>query len=154
MRGPPPKPTHLRLLQGNPSRRPINKHEPQPPPVETVDPPDYLEGYARAEWLRVAPSLLTNLDIHLLGAFCVSYARWREAEEKLVEFRAKDSMLGGLLVKGSNNKPMINPLLKISRLMASDMLRYAAEFGFTPAARTRISVGASSGLGEFEGLIG
>jgi len=39
MRGPPPKPTYLRILEGNPSKRPLNRNEPQPPPVETLDPP-------------------------------------------------------------------------------------------------------------------
>ncbi|KAB0993994.1 phage terminase small subunit P27 family, partial [Cronobacter sakazakii] len=31
MSGPPKTPTHLRLVRGNPSKRPINKNEPQPP---------------------------------------------------------------------------------------------------------------------------
>ena len=49
MRGPPPKPTYLRILEGNPSKRPLNRNEPQPPPVETLDPPDYLGGHAATE---------------------------------------------------------------------------------------------------------
>ena len=68
MRGPPPKPTYLRILEGNPSKRPLNRNEPQPPPVETLDPPDYLGGHAATEWCRIVPGLsamrlLTIADI-------------------------------------------------------------------------------------------
>lgn len=31
MPGPPKTPTHLALVKGNPSKRPINKNEPKPP---------------------------------------------------------------------------------------------------------------------------
>lgn len=31
MSGPPKTPTHLRLVKGNPSKRAINKNEPNPP---------------------------------------------------------------------------------------------------------------------------
>ncbi|MEM8438009.1 phage terminase small subunit P27 family, partial [Morganella morganii] len=31
MPGPPKTPSHLRLVRGNPSKRPINKKEPKPP---------------------------------------------------------------------------------------------------------------------------
>src|SRR6516162_9393534 len=34
MRGRRPTPTYLRLLQGNPQHRPINKNEPRPPTAE------------------------------------------------------------------------------------------------------------------------
>jgi hypothetical protein len=58
MRGRRPTPTYLRLLQGNPQHRPINKNEPQPPPIETIDAPDYLSGYALDEWhCRGTPAL-------------------------------------------------------------------------------------------------
>ncbi|HBL5480846.1 TPA: phage terminase small subunit P27 family, partial [Enterobacter hormaechei] len=30
MSGPPKTPTHLRLVRGNPSKRPINENEPKP----------------------------------------------------------------------------------------------------------------------------
>jgi P27 family predicted phage terminase small subunit len=154
MRGRRPTPSHLRLLQGNPQHRPINKSEPQPPPVETIDAPDYLTGYALDEWHRVAPGmqvmgLLTVLDIHILAAYGVAYSRWREVEEKLAELREKDPVTRGSLIDGK-----INPLVKFSRNCATELLRYAGEFGFTPAARTRISVGQPVGPSKFDGLIG
>jgi phage terminase small subunit len=49
---------------------------------------------------------------------------------------------------------MANPLVKIARGAAADMLRFAAEFGLTPVARSRLSVaGRLSGPGKFDGLL-
>jgi P27 family predicted phage terminase small subunit len=154
MRGRRPTPSHLRLLQGNPQHMPINKNEPQPPPVATVEAPDYLSGYALDEWYRIAPGLrvmglLTELDVHILAAYCIAYSRWREVEEKLAEMREKDPVTRGLLIDGK-----INPLVKISRNCATELLRFAGEFGFTPAARTRISLGVGvPDNGKFGDLI-
>jgi phage terminase small subunit len=50
-------PTHLRLLRGNPGKRPI-KPEPQPRVPETLpEPPGFLSEDAVNEWWRVAPEL-------------------------------------------------------------------------------------------------
>jgi P27 family predicted phage terminase small subunit len=93
--------------------------------------------------------LLTVLDIHILAIYCTAYAEWREAEEKLAEARKRDPVTRGLLVDGR-----VNPILKIARNAAQDMLRFAAEFGATPAARTRISLGVGvPDNGKFGDLI-
>jgi phage terminase small subunit len=54
----------------------------------------------------------------------------------------------GLLIDGR-----INPLVKMARNAAADMLRYAAEFGMTPAARTRISLSQSPDNSKFGDLL-
>src|ERR1051325_3456696 len=88
-RGPAPTPTALKLLRGNPGRRPLNVDEPQPPPVEAGSPlakcPKWLTGDARTLWNRVAPGairsgLLTEVDLPAFEALCQSYARWRQFE--------------------------------------------------------------------------
>lgn len=55
-RGRKPKPTALKLLEGNPGKHPINEHEPIPP-KSTVKCPTWLEPEAKKEWKRLAPSL-------------------------------------------------------------------------------------------------
>ena len=68
-------PTHLRLLRGNPGKRPI-KPEPEPAvPDKPPEPPNFLSDEAKNEWWRVAPelhalSLLTVLDVMPLAAYC------------------------------------------------------------------------------------
>jgi P27 family predicted phage terminase small subunit len=73
-----------------------------------------------------------------LAAYCQSYAMWRDAEELLAQMRARDPLTKGLLVKTQAGDARINPLAKLARLAARDMVRYSAEFGFSPAARARI----------------
>jgi P27 family predicted phage terminase small subunit len=54
---------------------------------------------------------------------------------------ANDPVMHGLLVKGSEGQPRANPLVRIASEAAADMLRFASEFGFPPAARSRIAAG-------------
>ena len=49
MRGRRPKPTHLKLITGNPGKRAINLREPKPVP-KMPEPPTALSAEARQEW--------------------------------------------------------------------------------------------------------
>jgi P27 family predicted phage terminase small subunit len=161
-RGRPPTPTYLRLLRGNPGKRPLNKNEPQPArPPDVPELPAYLTGHARQEWERVAPEvfrlgLLTTVDISAFGAYCWAYATWRTALEAVDRVAESDPVFKGLIVKARTGTPVENPLYLASRQPASDMLKFAAEFGMTPAARARLSnpLAFSSGPSKFDGLLG
>jgi P27 family predicted phage terminase small subunit len=162
MANPRPTPTHLKLLRGCPSHaKPINRFEPEPTvPADLPDPPDYLSPMAVEEWRRITKELLrlrlfTVVDANPLAAYCQSYGRWVDAERKLASIRAVNPD-AALLVKGSLGNPIPNPLIKIARLAALDMLKYASEFGFTPAARSRIISPDGPGGGppsKFRGLL-
>ena len=85
-RGRKPKPTALKLLEGNPGNRPLNIAEPRPTGVP--DCPDWLEDEAKAEWERMSTVLenmgmLTDMDMVAFAGYCQAYARWKEAEEFL-----------------------------------------------------------------------
>ena len=84
MPGPAPKPTALKLVQGNPGKRKLNRSEPKfaGAPVR----PTWLTKAAKAEWKRVVAELaaldmIRSVDSAALAAYCQSYARWRSAEE-------------------------------------------------------------------------
>jgi P27 family predicted phage terminase small subunit len=152
-------PTHLTLLRGNPSRRPI-RNEPEPAALaEPPDPPEFLSEDAKNEWYRVTPELmalgmLSELDRYPLAAYCQAYGQWRTAERTLAEMAAGDPRFSGLMIRGSAGSPMTNPLLKIARHAAADMLAFAAEFGLTPRARSHLNVaGRLSGPKKFDGLL-
>jgi len=152
-------PSHLKLLRGNPGKRPI-RPEPEPAvPTTPPDPPEFLDEHAKNEWWRVAPKLhalgsSTVLDLQPLAAYCQAYAHWITAERALAQMAAGDPRFSGLMITGSTGSHMANPLVKIARGAAADMLRFAAEFGLTPVARSRLSVpGRLSGLGKFDGLL-
>ena len=152
-------PTHLRLLRGNPGKRPI-RPEPEPPIPQTLpEPPPFLSEDARNEWWRVVPELralglLTALDLMPLAAYCNAYGRWVVAERLLAAMADKDATTKGLLLKGSAGSAMANPLIKIARCAAADMVHFAGEFGMTPRARSYLSAaGRTSGPGKFDGLL-
>jgi P27 family predicted phage terminase small subunit len=153
-------PTHLRLLRGNPGKRAI-KPEPEPPvPDKPPEPPLFLSEDAKNEWWRVAPELhalglLTILDHMPLAAYCEAYSRWVVAERLLATEAENDPETKGLTICGSSGSPIQNPLLKIARNAAADMVRFAGEFGMTPVARSHLSAaGRLSEPSKFDGLLG
>jgi len=130
-------------LRGNPRKESLNKREPQPiVPSQVPEAPAFLNGYAREEWHRVAEELLrlrllTVVDLQPLAAYCQAYGRWRTAEEALARMATMDPMTSGLMLKKGGN-PVYNPLVAVAEKAAGAMVRYAAEFGLTPAARSRV----------------
>src|SRR5262245_60351860 len=84
MRGRKPTPTRLKILYGNPGKRPLNGREPKPPP-DLPKCPAHLDAEARKEWRRLARSLhacgiLTSVDRAILAAYCQCYSRWVKLE--------------------------------------------------------------------------
>lgn len=159
MKGRRPLPTNWKVLRGNPGKRPLQKNEPKPVrPAEPPDPPSFLTGYAAEEWGRISAEayrlgLLTNLDIAPLAAYCDAYERWRTAKETIAAMAERDPILRGLIVKTQSGGAAPNPLVWIAAGAARDMVRFASEFGMTPAARSRISAAEAIGDGKFSGLL-
>jgi P27 family predicted phage terminase small subunit len=135
MRGRRPKPTRMKVLTGNPGKRPLNEHEPRPDPV-VPDCPAELGLAAQREWARLVGKLsslnmVTELDRAALATYCGAYALWAEATEAIQKF--------GTMVKSPTGYPMQSPYISIVNRQAELMMRIASEFGFTPASRSRIS---------------
>jgi P27 family predicted phage terminase small subunit len=140
MRGPKPRPTHLKLVKGaRPAR--INKNEPKPPPGIPTPPP-FLLPEAVEEWHSLAPALyqaglLTPIDRAVFAAFCQSVGRWIQAEKALAEAGAGHGLL---IASSSNNGYRIpHPLLHIANRAMADSVRYGAEFGLSPSSRSRVT---------------
>jgi P27 family predicted phage terminase small subunit len=138
MRGRRPKPTRLKVLTGNPGKRPLNEDEPQPEPVALECPPE-LTGAAQREWNRLvgqltALRLLTELDRTALASYCFAYSLWVEATEAIQKY--------GAMVKSPRGYPIQSPYVSIANRQTEIMMRIASEFGFTPASRSRISAPA------------
>ena len=135
-RGRKPKPTALKVLEGNPGKRPLNKNEPQP---EKKAPrcPSWLEPEAKKEWRRMAKTLenigvLTQVDKAAFAGYCQAYARWKEAEEFLSKH--------GTIFKTPSGYIQQVPQVAIARNYLQIMKDFCSEFGLPPAARTRIKV--------------
>ena len=140
-RGPTPKPTKLKLLEGNPGKRRINRNEPEPKlPASVPKPPEFLMPEAAVEWRRVAPELhslglLSVLDLVPLAAYCQSYAHWLVAELWIAEH-------GSTVVlrdKDGRVKSIIQAPQVVIAGKALDRLRgFAAHFGMTPGSRSGV----------------
>lgn len=146
-RGPPPKPTRLRVIQGNPGRRPLPKKEAQPE-LGIPERPSHLDAIASAEWERVADELhqvglLAKIDSSMLAAYCQAYARWRTAEESIARMARNDPHTQGLIIKTGNGNAVQNPLVGVANRALQIMMRAAGEFGMTPSARARIAAAKS-----------
>jgi P27 family predicted phage terminase small subunit len=145
----PPVPFVVAKLKGFPGKR-AKRPPPEPARLERCpEAPAFLPQYAREEWDRVAAQLwaiglLSCLDVAPLAAYCASYAMWRTASEEL------DS----LTVTTGKGDLRRHPLIKVIADAASDMVRYAGEFGLTPVARTRIAKGIhQQPPSKFDGLL-
>jgi P27 family predicted phage terminase small subunit len=136
MRGRKPKPTRLKLIEGNPGKRPITGREPKPPSAQPTC-PSHLSPKAKAEWKRLAASLngiglLTMIDRAALAAYCQSWGRWVEAERKLTETPP--------LLKTPAGYVQQSPWLTIANKERELMAKYMAELGLTPSSRSRLAI--------------
>lgn len=136
MPGPLPKPTHLKVLTGNPGNRPLNENEPQPAKGEPTM-PKWLKGRAAAAWKEIVPELariglLTVVDGHALAVYCEAWATYVQASEIV---RAE-----GILVDSYRGGKAKNPAAQIMRDSADLMMKVGGQYGLTPATRTRLQV--------------
>lgn len=145
--GPPPTPTALKLLRGNPGGRPLPEAEPAYA-VRLPVPPAELTAEAKRVWRRegrrlVGSRVMTSADAAAFAAFCSAYARWLELSAMLNRT--------GLVLKDERLGIRMNPLVQGLRDAQADYLRAAVEFGLTPSSRTRVHAApaASGATGEW-----
>jgi hypothetical protein len=129
-------PTALKILRGNPGLRPLPKDEPKPKAGLPAC-PSWLTATAKREYRKigailVGSSVMTVADGHALVMIATSFATWVEAEKAVLEH--------GLLVKGRDGAPAVNPFRKVANEAYDRTRQLLIEFGMTPASRTRVKV--------------
>lgn len=127
-----------------PSR--VNKTQPKPDKIEELPPaPEWLNDEGKSEWrLQVdqldRQGLLARTDLSLLASYCNEFSLYQ-----------KYSILqenGGDYWETEKGSMGIHPHALLASRHLDKMLAIAREFGFTPAARSRISVPAGHNLEE------
>jgi P27 family predicted phage terminase small subunit len=121
-------------MRGNPGKRALNKREPQPAEFR-ASPPEHLDEEARTEWKRMVPILkrmrvLTEADSTALGNLCQAYSTMAQAQRQL--------SAAGLLYKTQSGYIQPSPLMGIVTQNMKIVQGILAEFGLTPASRSRI----------------
>lgn len=134
--GRPPKPTALKIVQGNPGKRALNTSEPQPR-RETPTCPAWLSVEAKREWRKMTPELerlglLTVIDGAALAGYCQAYARWKQAEALLDR--------EGLVITTQSGYSQPHPAVAIAQKSLALVRAFCSEFGLTPAARSSLHV--------------
>jgi P27 family predicted phage terminase small subunit len=148
MRGRPPKPSKLKVLEGNPGRRPINDREPQP--TGPLVKPDFVSGDAAKEWDRAVgsmpPGLYTAADAPVLAVYCVAWVLFRNALAQVAR--------EGMTAVGSQGQKVAHPSLGIASKQAEIILKAGDRLGMSPVARARLTIGDAPENGKFAGLLG
>jgi len=162
VRGRPPKPTSLKVIEGNPGKRPLSANEPKPRPLAPRR-PSWLNREGKKMWKQLAPELerlglLTVVDGQAFAAACQSYGVWVECERF---FKKKNPDTGrpyGRTYEYTNKHGDTNvierPEVKIGQKALEAFRAFCSEFGLTPASRTRINVKLAEGeLDPMEALL-
>lgn len=165
-RGPPKKPTTLKIAAGNPGKRPLNPREPKP---KTDEPPMplWLSERAQAEWRRIVPELLAigllaRIDQAALASYCQAYAeaeiatRTIETEgricrvplfaDKAISELVTDPKTGKqetklIALKGQviGERLKTHPAVTQQREAFRLVKQFLAEFGLSPSSRSGVS---------------
>lgn len=86
--------------------------------------------------------LMTEIDRTALAMYCQSWARWVEAEQEIQE--------NGVIVYTPKGHPIQNPYLAVANRAMTDIRRLLAEFGMTPASRSKVHVEKDADDGFFD----
>ncbi len=144
MKGRKPRPTQIKILEGEKNKNRINRREPKPHPGRPTC-PDHHSPAAKSEWKRIVPQReemgrLSKNDRTELALYCQAYARWKKAEDVLNE--------KGELYKTQSGNVITSPMLWVANKAMEQCHKFLVEFGMTPASRGRINV---AGPGEDDG---
>lgn len=153
MPGRKPKATALKLINGNPGRRPLNMQEPEY--VSGIpEKPEWFDTYESEEWDRITGNLngqrvFTKNDLGILVSICVAYAQFRECLAIIKE-------LGRTYVvedMGGNTHYKTRPEAIRGETALRLYTSFLSEIGFTPSSRSKIKTlpepNNPKGIGKF-----
>ncbi|HDU8570086.1 TPA: phage terminase small subunit P27 family [Morganella morganii] len=152
MSGPPKTPSHLRLVRGNPSKRPVNKKEPKPP--SGVPPtPKHFTRQGKYWFKRIGEELdamgvMSSMDAKALELLIEAYTEYRQHCDTLDEqgYTYTTESEGGTLIKAHPVAAMKANAWKRIRAMLG-------EFGMTPASRSKVTINTPAEEDPFEAFM-
>jgi phage terminase small subunit len=139
MSGPPPTPTAIRVLEGNPSKRPLRltpiaQGLPAKPPWLTGRPADIWRGLVPQ---LIGSGLVGKMDEIALANLCVTWASLIETDRELTEPQKRDDVR----------------LQRRSNQLRGLLLPQLREFGLTPGSRSRLASPAPPSSDDMNGLL-
>lgn len=150
-----PKPTEIKIQEGNRGRRPLDPLEPKTVALTVLPPaPDHLGEVEAGLWEKfgaivIEMKILTAANLAALEVLCEAEGKRMELEDDLREngmFQTVTTTAGDLVERA---RPQLAECERISKRVV-DMLR---EFGLTPASRPKVQMvpgGGKRGEGREE----
>jgi P27 family predicted phage terminase small subunit len=135
-RGPAPKPTARKKLEGTYRKDRAPKHEARPESGVPA-PPEWLPDGARAEWNRIVPEmerigLATGVDYWALVAYCEAFDRYQQLGEKIA------LMDGDRYQVSESGWRQAQPEVAEQKELVDRMAKLASKLGISPADRTKV----------------
>ncbi|WP_178031407.1 phage terminase small subunit P27 family [Mycobacterium xenopi] len=129
----------LKVLKGRGNGKDsMGRPIPQVPNFErgAPDPPEWLDDEARNLWQRVAPALdrldlLKPEDREVFVAYCVAWSRFVSAVQT---YQAE----GMTVTNKRSGRVALHPAVTAAQQASRDLLRFAQDFGLTPAAELNL----------------
>lgn len=143
MKGRKPKPTALRLVEGNREHRPINGNEPKPEP-KAPGCPQFLKDEERKAWRYLVREMkrmgtLASSDRGDMTAYCHWWGLVAKAKRKMLDqVTAEDPSPEVITTKAGNL--IQNPWLGIANTAAKEITKVSEKLGLDPTARTRLKI--------------
>lgn len=142
MSGRKPKPTALKVVTGNPGKRPLPEDEPKP--TNEIGKAPFWLSEEGAEYWEYVVGILGELqgvakkpDEAAAAMFAQAIADYREADDALSDngsnYQDVETKAGGVMTR-------IHPAVGVRKDAMAQIMKICAEFGLTPSARTRVKV--------------
>jgi phage terminase small subunit len=149
MRGRKPKPTALKILQGNPGHRKIDELSEPQPVIGLGVPPSFLTGDAEAGayWYGQGPELvklrtLGESDATTFAQMCIHHSRIVRLSGQINTLRQRKRPTG-------KSESLLDKYESQRAKTIAAFQKIADGFGMNAAARTRIKIKPDDGQAEF-----
>jgi len=162
--GPRPMPSRLKIITGNPGKRPLNEDEPQPDALDDFSPPDHIENdeLAVRKWDEAVQVLcdmqvMTIADRETLARYCLVWSHWMQMREKcrqlgreIMHYEADPNRTDGRLrIKWAQPAPWAVD----EKAARKDLLQLEREFGLTPSSRSQVTIHSNKADDPFEAFL-
>ena len=140
-RGRKPKPTAVKIRQGNPGKRKLNENEPLFSEFdENTPPPDDLDENGKVMWAFVLKELipqkvLLKTDLQTVANYCIAYQNRKIANADISKY-------GSVIETEAGIKR--NPAYTTLKEAMADMAKFGSLLGLDPSSRTRLSGNADN----------
>ena len=146
MRGRKPKPTGLKILTGNPGKRPLNLNEPAAAPGLPRC-PAHLDAVAKKKWHHLAADVtwLAKVDGDMVALYCQAWSNALEAQGLIAKT--------GKVLKSTEGGLYQNPWVPIYNKAVEQLVKIGALLGLNPSDRSRLQVAPAVEADPFEEML-